>query len=173
MAVKEILQIKATGGSDKDNQILHSKSMQIDKITDQIRKIIQDLRDTLWNYPFCVGLSAPQIGINQSISLINFNHEDRNEDLILINPHILSTSGKKDKKRESCMSVWGKMGEVERRSKVEIEYVDTNFQYHREQYEGFKARIIQHELDHLNGIVYVDHMVAGNELLDADFFDKK
>ena len=117
MAIKTILQSTISGGTKEDNFFLHTSVKQIDKLTDEVRQIIIDLRDTLWAYPFSVGLSAPQIGIPYAISVINPNRESRDADQIIINPSIISMSGKKDRKRESCMSVWGKMGEVERRDK--------------------------------------------------------
>lgn len=172
MAIKEILQISQSGGSQNDDKFLRTTAVQVNQVDGDVLEVIADLRDTLRAYPFCIGLSAPQIGQPYAISILNFNHDDREKDIILINPRIITLSGKKDKKRESCMSVWGYMGEVERRDKVEIEYYDIDMRLHTEQYEGFNARAIQHEIDHLNGIVYYDKMVDRGKLLKANFFDE-
>ena len=97
--------------------------------------------------------------------------ELKEEDLILINPEIISLTGKKDVKRESCMSVWGEQGEVQRRSKLKIKYRDTNFEEQFLQCDGFLSRAIQHELDHLQGILYCDIILPETELSHAMFFD--
>lgn len=172
MAIREILQISQSGGNTNDDSFLRTSTKPVVEINEEVLNVINDLRDTLRAYPFCIGLSAPQIGESYAISVLNFEHSDEKDDKILINPHILSLSGKKDKKRESCMSVWGYMGEVERRDKVEIEYLDLDMNLRRESFEGFNARAIQHEIDHLNGIVYYDKMVDKNKLLKANFFDE-
>ena len=172
MAIKTILQSTISGGTKEDNLFLHTSVKQIDKLTDEVRQIIIDLRDTLWAYPFSVGLSAPQIGIPYAISVINPNRESRDADQIIINPSIISMSGKKDRKRESCMSVWGKMGEVERRDKITLEYRDEMFNLCQSTYTGFISRVIQHEIDHLNGILYSDKIIENSVLQHANFFDE-
>lgn len=171
MAIREILQISQSGGTQNDDKFLRTPAIPISKINAEVLKVIDDLRDTLRAYPFCIGLSAPQIGESYAISVLNFEHSGADDDKILINPCIISASGKKDKKRESCMSVWGYMGEVERRDKVEIEYCDLDMALCREIFEGFNARTVQHEIDHLNGIVYYDKIVDKNKLFKANFFD--
>lgn len=172
MAVKTILQSTISGGTKKDDLFLHTPVKQIEKITDDIQQIIIDLRDTLWAYPFSVGISAPQIGLPYAISVINPSRELRDDDQIIINPSIISLSGKKDRKRESCMSVWGEMGEVERRDKIMLEYRDEMFNLCKSTYTGFISRVIQHELDHLNGILYSDRLVKDSALQHANFFDE-
>ena len=171
MAIKKILQSKITGGSDEDVAILTTKASEINVIDDEGMEIIQDLRDTMWAYPFCVGLSAPQIGISKAISVVNSTREKKEDDLILINPEIISVTGKKDIKRESCMSVWGEQGEVQRRSKLKIKYRDIHFEEQTLQCEGFLSRAIQHELDHLQGVLYCDIILPETELSHATFFD--
>ena len=172
MAVKTLIQSIASGGSVTDDSILHSPTVPVHEMTNEIRMIIQDLKDTLWVYPFCRGLSAPQIGYSYSISVINIKRESPDNDLVFINPKIVKASGKKDKKRESCMSVWGKMGEVERRDKIDITYQNEDLKLIYASYTGFLSRAIQHEIDHLSGILYSDKIVPGTELQTADFFDR-
>ena len=171
MAIKELYQIKLSGGTDGHEKVLRNKSQTVNKVDEKILEIINNLRDTLWAYPFCIGLSAPQIGESYAISIINVEKRNRNDDLILINPHIIEYSGKKDKKRESCMSVWGKSGEVERRDKIVIKYQDMNLNYQTKSFAGFMSRAVQHEIDHLNGILYSDKLVENRELQIADIFN--
>lgn len=172
MAIREILQIKQSGGSLYYDEFLRTVATPVTVVDSKVLKVIEDLRETLRAYPFCIGLSAPQIGESCAISVLNFDHSLKENDMILINPRIVSISGKKDKKRESCMSVWGYMGEVERRDKVEIEYFDLDMNIQTECFEGFNARAIQHEIDHLNGVVYYDRMLDKTKLLKANFFEE-
>lgn len=170
MAVKELYQVKQSGGIDSQDKFLRKQTEKVNIINEEILRVINDLRDTLWAYPICVGLSAPQIGESYSISVINVEKKDRSADLIMINPVILEQSGKKDKKRESCMSVWGKMGEVERRDKILVQYLDLEMNVIQRRFEGFYSRAVQHEIDHLNGIIYLDKLVSGEELREAALF---
>ncbi|MDO4303332.1 MAG: peptide deformylase [Bacillota bacterium] len=172
MAVRRVIQSSLTGGSVSEDKFLHTMTMPVERLSDDIHDLILDLRDTLWAYPFCVGLSAPQIGDPHSVSVINFKRENRNEDLVLINPRIVELGGKKDKKRESCMSVWGKMGDVERRDKIIVEFYNQCFEIVQMEFQGFNSRVIQHEIDHLLGILYFDKINKEKSLQKADFFDK-
>lgn len=171
MAIRRIIQSSISGGTDSENVFLHTKSLDVVCFDEKLCNVIRDLRDTLWAYPICVGLSAPQISEPYRISVINLRKETKDEDLVLINPRIVSESGKKDKKRESCMSVWGYLGEVERRYKIEIEYQDINQKHITASFEGFAARAIHHEIDHLDGILYNDILTNGTNLSSANLFD--
>lgn len=172
MAIKKIYQSNLSNGTVDEDIYLRKQTEDVKEINEVILGVIEDLRDTIWGYSFCIGLSAPQIGYPFAISVVNLTREDRANDLILINPSIISISGKKDKKRESCMSIWGKMGEVERRDKLTFEYRNSNFELNKMSCVGREARAIQHEIDHLNGILYSDRMNIESQLLHANFFDE-
>ena len=172
MAIRRIIQSVASGGNKEDDAFLHAVAEPVEELTATIQQHIVDLRDTLWAYPICVGLSAPQIGVNLDIIVINPDRESHENDIVLINPKILKTSGKKDRKRESCMSVWGMMGEVERRDKITVEYRDDKFQIVQKDYTGYTSRVIQHEVDHLNGILYLERIGDDSTLTHADYFDQ-
>lgn len=171
MAVKAILQAKLSGGSEESDTFLRTAARPVVAMTDEVQQVIQDLKDTLNAYPFCVGLSAPQIGMSYAISIINVNRAENGNSLTLINPQIIKISGKKDRKRESCMSLWGEQGEVERREKLTISYQDEQLEFHQLSCSGFESRTIQHEIDHLNGVLYSDKLFQGASLQHADFFD--
>ena len=172
MAIKTIVQSNVVGGNKESDRFLHTTAIPVDSLTEEVKQIIQDLKDTLWAYPFCIGLSAPQIGYPYAISIINLERESSESSQVLINPKIISLTGKKDRKRESCMSVWGKMGEVERRDKIVLEYRDESYNLREATYTGFASRAIQHEIDHLLGILYIDRMLSSSMLLHANFFDE-
>ena len=171
MSIKTLFQSSVSGGSNEEDSFLHATTSPVFELTAEIQQIVRDLRDTLWAYPFCHGLSAPQIGYPYAITVINVARESQEDDMVLINPKILKISGKKDRKRESCMSVWGKSGEVERRDKITIQYNNENFDLVQASFLGFQSRTIQHEIDHLNGVLFLEKMIPESELQDASFFD--
>jgi peptide deformylase len=171
MSVRKIIQTNISGGSKADDDGLHIKADAVIIIDDSIQILLRDLFDTMNAYPICRGLSAPQIGENVAISVVTINKNEQNRSFALINPRVVSTSGSKNRKRESCMSVWGYMGEVERRYKAMIEYQDENNELHVEEFHGFDARVIMHEIDHLNGIVYTDYFDDYNSIQETDLFD--
>ena len=172
MAVKKLYQSSLVGGSAHEEKILRQVTQEVSGMDELCLQTIADMRDTISYYPFCRGLSAPQIGISLAISVIDINHAGIGEDLVMINPRIIETKGKKDKKRESCMSLWGKQGEVERRDKVVVEYNDEQFNSVTKEFSGFESRCIQHEIDHLNGVLYADKLTAGSSLSDAVYFNE-
>mmetsp|Transcript_14432 Transcript_14432/g.43739 ORF Transcript_14432/g.43739 Transcript_14432/m.43739 type:complete len:258 (-) Transcript_14432:501-1274(-) len=107
-----------------------------------------------------VGLAAPQVGINKRLMV--FNPEGRREkwleESILINPRIVATSAKTDVDAEGCLSFPGLQGDVERHRWIKVEALTTKGKPMKKKYEGFLARIFQHEYDHLEGVVYVDRL---------------
>lgn len=118
---------------------------------------VKDLLETMHSQPLAVGLSANQIGSSLAIAVVR----TPDEDLVLVNPRPASLSGKKDRKRESCMSIWGLAGEVERRDKAHVMYDDLELSPNEIRLKGFTSRVVQHELDHLNGVLY-NSLVRGD-----------
>lgn len=171
MSARTIIQLKCTGGDNMSEKMLESPSVKVVDFGPSLQALVEDLRDTMWNYDICVGLAAPQIGVPLRVAVVNWERNSRDDDLILINPHIISVTGKKDVKRESCMSVWGLCGNVERRSKVDMSYLDGSFTPQRAAFDGFGARVIQHEVDHLDGRLYPERMRAGGTLESIEIFD--
>lgn len=111
-------------------------------------KIAQDLMDTLKaNQDRCVGMAANMIGEKKNIIVVF----DGIKQFIMINPIIINKSGKYETK-EGCLSLTGQR-KCTRYQNIEVEYYDTNFNKHKEKYNDFVAEIIQHEIDHLSGII--------------------
>lgn len=127
-----------------------------------IHQLAEDLNDTLLMQSAGVAIAAPQIFEEYRAFLINIKaNENRPEvepfgPLVMINPVIEKEFGEKAKIYEACLSIPGLFGEVERYSKLKIRYFDLKGIEHKEEFEGFTARVIQHEYDHLNGILYTD-----------------
>jgi len=125
---------------------------------------VDDLLETFYGWKIAIGISAPQVGIQKRIAIINMDKTKIEDTLVIVNPEILSESGKKDIKKESCLSVPNFRGQVERRHKVNISYQDRYGVKKELEIEGFHARIFTHEIDHLNGILFVDRMAPNAEL---------
>ena len=111
-----------------------------------------------------VGIAAPQIGYSVQIVIIasypNVRYPEAPEmkPMAMINPQIINHSEEMVLGTEGCLSVREKRGNVNRYQHIKVEYLDRHGHYQQEEYDGFVARIIQHELDHLNGILFVDRV---------------
>ena len=128
-----------------------------DTLTD-IDKYIQDVFETMHNAKG-LGLAAPQIGHNLKLFVIDVEISDGVIFKgIFINPKILSASGPIYTMTEGCLSLPGISVQINRPGTIEMEYCDENWKQHKQIFEGIPARIIQHEYDHLNGKLFVDHL---------------
>jgi peptide deformylase len=146
---------------------------EIDDFGESFQNIVNSLIDCFKTYDVAVGLAAPQVGLNIKLTVINLSKDKSEPTLIIINPKIISVSGKKDKKKEACMSVPGYRGEVERRNKIVIQYQDRKGDFQELIAEGYLARVIAHEIDHLEGILYIDRMTSLTDLETSDLVKKE
>lgn len=144
MAIKEILNF--------DNDILHTKCERVLEINEEIKTLVQDLKDTLYDGTG-VGLAAPQIGVLKRVILIDLREGDG--PIVLINPKIVSQSGKENG-AEGCLSYPGYVGEVIRPKRVTVMGKTPQGKKVTYKASGFLARAFCHEIDHLDGIVYTD-----------------
>jgi peptide deformylase len=131
-----------------DNNILRKKSKRVSKIDDTIRNLANDMISTM-KYYGGVGLASPQCGILKQIIVVLINQEPK----VFINPEITNTSKEKEVGEEGCLSIPETFIKKERYSQITIKYRDLKGHPHLETYEGFTARVIQHEIDHLYGIL--------------------
>jgi peptide deformylase len=143
--------------------VLRMKAEEIDKTYPDVEKLIADMFDTMYNSDG-VGLAAPQIGkpirlfVIDAKALAEDNPEMENFRKVFINPRILEESGEEWFFNEGCLSVPGVREDVSRKPIVKIRYLDQNWQQQEEVFEGVAARIIQHEHDHLEGILFTDKL---------------
>lgn len=148
--------------------ILRQKSKPVAKVDKKVLKLIQDLKDTLGvqKEPEGVGLAAPQIGKNLRVFVANYKGFDR----VVVNPEILKIesriknleSRKKESKKEileGCLSLPYYYGPLKRAGKITVKYLNGKGEEITETFEGFNAQIILHEIDHLEGILFVDHLL--------------
>jgi len=147
---------------------LKKKSSAVASITEVTHEIIRDMTETMYNAPG-VGLAAPQIGIHQRIIIIDVSVRDEQADLIVaINPEIVHAEGDTFEE-EGCLSVPKYAANVHRYSTVMVKGLDQDGREQTWQAEGLLAVAFQHEIDHLNGILFVDHLSP----LKRDLFKRK
>ena len=139
------------------DEILRKKSKKVEVIDDKIKELIQDMKDTLRKYNG-IGLAAVQVGILKQIVIIQ---EDEDKPLyVLINPEIISASGVQTVD-EGCLSFPNKFAKIERPEKVKIRALDENGKTIEIKAKELLAQAISHELDHLNGEVFIDKIIPG------------
>lgn len=145
--------------------ILKKVAQDIDASYPDIKQLIEDMFETM-HHSDGVGLAAPQIGL--SIRLIVIDASPMEEDdptlkdfkKVFINAKIVERFGDKKLYKEGCLSIPNLREEVEREEKIRIQYLDENFKAHDDVFEGIPARIIQHEYDHLEGLLFTDRVSA-------------
>ncbi len=147
---------------------LRKKSQTVEKIDKKIQKLLDDLTDTMYNAPG-VGLAAPQIGENVRVLVVDIStKEEENSLMELINPAI-TDSGGTQKSEEGCLSVPGYYGNITRKKKITVEAVNRDGEKFKIEAEDILARVLQHEIDHLDGILFFDKMAK----LKKELFIKK
>ncbi|MBR6020692.1 MAG: peptide deformylase [Lachnospiraceae bacterium] len=134
-------------------EILSKRAKEIREITPRIEELAQDMLETMYDAEG-VGLAGPQVGILKRIVVIDIS-EERNDPIIMINPVITESEGTQTG-WEGCLSVPGKSGQVTRPEKVRATFIDIEGNECEIEAEGFLARAVCHELDHLDGHLYVE-----------------
>ena len=137
-----------------DNTVLHQKAKRVRNIDNSIQKLIDDMIDTM-RYTEGVGLAAPQVGIPLQVVVIELPEEE--EIITLINPEVVKRSGEREV-TEGCLSLPGYRGEIKRSKSVTVKGRDRHGKQIRIKADGLLAHALEHEIDHINGIVYVDHL---------------
>ena len=143
--------------------VLRKVAKEIDKNYPKLNEFIENMFETMQKSDG-IGLAAPQIG--ESIRLFVINGAPWSEDdeslryfkKTFINAKIYERSGDDNVYNEGCLSLPGIREEITRKSKIKISYYDENFELHDEEFDGLKARVIQHEYDHIDGILLIDHL---------------
>jgi len=140
------------------NPVLREKAKPIAKINDSTIRLLDNLRDTLHEVDRGVGLSAPQIGIAKRAFIVDYTMEEEHFFYEMINPEILRFEGREEG-WEGCLSVPVLEGLVPRAMRLTVVYMDREGRQCELVAEGFLAKVIQHETDHLNGVLFRDKAV--------------
>ena len=150
MAIKTILTVP--------DPILRKKSLQVDKIDREIKKLMDDMLETMYKAPG-IGLAAVQIGVLKRVVVMDISREtDKKEPMYFVNPEIVWKSNEKATYEEGCLSIPNQFANIERSEKCTVKYLDYFGAEKEIKAEGLLATCIQHEIDHLNGILFIDYL---------------
>jgi len=151
------------------NPFLRLPTKPVTDIDDEIREIIADMAETMYDAPG-VGLAAIQAGIDKSIIVYDPEADDQKRDFqVLINPEIIAAEGSMTSENEGCLSVPDLRADVTRSERVTVQGLDINGNPVKIDAEGLLSVIFQHEIDHLNGVLFIDHISA----LKRNMYKKK
>ena len=145
-------------------ETLRTPANRIVKVDDSIRKLAKDMLITMYSAKG-IGLAAPQVGVQKRILVIDLNFEDpESPPNVFINPEIISSSASVDTYEEGCLSIPGVYLNVVRPSSIKLSFRDEMGRPKKMNAEGLMARCIQHEIDHLNGVLFIDKVTDQDEL---------
>lgn len=157
MSVRAVVRLPA--------EVLATPTPLVTVFDDALQLLAQDLLDTMRESPGCVGLAAPQIGVGQRVAVIDLRGHKKaptnHGELVLVNP-VIDERGPTDLAREGCMSVPDFTGDVTRATTLVLSWQDQFGASYSDEFVGFEARAVQHELDHLDGLLFLDR-AAGRE----------
>ena len=150
MAIKKILV--------EPNKLLRQVSQPVDEVNTEIQKLMDDMLETMYSANG-IGLAAIQIGVPKNLIVIDLlTKEKKKNPMFFVNPKILKKSSKMSKYEEGCLSIPNLFAEVQRPSECEIEYLDYEGNKKSLKATGLLATCIQHEIDHLKGILFIDYL---------------
>ena len=138
--------------------LLRKKSETLEKVDDDLRKLMDDMLETMYSAPG-IGLAAVQIGILKRLIVIDISKDDQEKKpFFLVNPKIVYTSKKTSVYEEGCLSLPGHFAEIERPSECHLNYLDYHGKEKILKADGLLSTCIQHEIDHLDGILFIDYL---------------
>ncbi|MFH1546449.1 MAG: peptide deformylase [Patescibacteria group bacterium] len=140
----------------RDNPILRKKSVKISKFDKKLKKFVKQMIATMLAKNG-VGLAAPQVGVNERVAILNFQlGRKKSKPIAVVNPEIVDASMETMMEEEGCLSLPGIFGKVKRWETVTIRFEDETGNPRALELDGLNSRAIQHEIDHLDGILFVD-----------------
>ena len=150
MALRQIL--------TEPNEVLRQKSLPVDKVDKELQILMDDMLETMYAAPG-IGLAAIQVGIPKRVIVLDIEQkEGKKNPLYFINPEIIKKSENLSTYEEGCLSVPGQFAEIDRPDRCHIKYLDYNGEKKEINAEGMLATCIQHEMDHLEGILFIDYL---------------
>jgi len=147
-----------------DNPVLRKKAKRVTNFDKKFQTLIDNMVETMIEAPG-VGLAAPQVAVSQRLLVARLQDDEKSKEefgdlagklFVLVNPEIIKTSKETVEGVEGCLSIPGYLGTVDRFEKITIESLDRNGKAQRIKAEGWLARVFQHEIDHLDGRLYID-----------------
>ncbi len=149
-----------------DDSVLRQKAKRVSRIDRSIRRLIDDMVETM-QQANGVGLAAPQVGVSLRVAVLQMPDE---EPVAIINPEIVKRTGEQEV-TEGCLSIPGYVGEIKRSASVTVKGRDRQGKAIRIKATELMAEALEHEIDHLNGILYIDHVESRDDLYRAEVSD--
>jgi len=150
MALRKIL--------TEPNKILREKSLKVERVDEDLQRLMDDMLETMYAAPG-IGLAAIQVGVAKKVIVLDLTGKDEPKNpLYIVNPEIIEKSNNNSTYEEGCLSVPGQFAEINRPEKCRIKYLDYYGQPKEIKAEGMLATCIQHEMDHLEGILFIDYL---------------
>ena len=138
--------------------ILRKVAAPIERVDADLRRLMDDMFATMYDAPG-VGLAAPQIGISRRLIVMDpTKDEEENQPLAMVNPQLLQRSDELRVHEEGCLSIPDFTAEVERPARIRVSYLDRDGKTQETDLEGIWATVVQHEIDHLNGMLFIDYL---------------
>jgi peptide deformylase len=150
MSIRRILTIP--------DSVLRKQAKPVERVDDDLRKLMDDMLATMYDAPG-IGLAAPQIGISRRLIVMDpAKEDDPSTPLVMVNPEILERSHELRVHEEGCLSIPDFTAEVERPAKTRVSYLDRAGKQQEMELEGIWSTLVQHEIDHLNGVLFIDYL---------------
>jgi peptide deformylase len=155
-----------------DEPVLRRKAKKVPKVTPELRQLIDDMVETMRAAPG-VGLAAPQVGVSERVIVVEYAEDDDEDEsapppkkklYTFINPEVIWASEEMVDGTEGCLSIPGWLGDVARHEAIAVKALNRSGQKVKINAEGWLARIFQHEIDHLDGVLYIDRLVSPDTL---------
>jgi len=138
--------------------VLRNQAAEIERVDEELRRLMDDMLATMYDAPG-VGLAAPQIGIPRRLIVMDASKdEDEKTPIVMVNPRILERSEELRVHEEGCLSIPEVTAEVERPAVTRVAYLDREGKPQEAELEGIWSTIVQHEVDHLNGVLFIDYL---------------
>jgi len=144
--------------------ILRRKAKRVTRIDNSVQKLIDDMIDTVRAEPNRAGLAAPQVGVLLRVAVIELPEQEL---ITLINPEIVKKEGERIV-QEGCLSIPGYFGEIERAETVKVKAKDRYGKQFRLKAEGLLAQALEQEIEHLDGVLYIDHLESEEKLFESE-----
>ena len=138
------------------SEVLRRRAEEIVDIDHDLRRLVRDMFETMYAAEG-IGLAGPQVGVNRRVIVVDVGDEE-SAPMALINPAVVEASGERDRAEEGCLSIPGVAGVVERATRVVVEGLSETGEPVRVEADGLLGRCLQHEIDHLDGVLFVDRL---------------
>jgi len=154
------------------NLLLRQKSLPVKKFNKDIKRLMDDMLETMYAAPG-IGLAAIQVGVPKRIIVLDISTGIEKSPMFLINPEIIWSSKNNSSYEEGCLSVPGEFAEIKRPEKCHVKYLDYNGDKKNLETEGLLSTCIQHEIDHLEGILFIDYLSKLKKSMIVKKLDKQ